>query len=127
MYLKLVEMGQLDLLKQVNPYLGKLKVPDGVLGMIRKILGKTEWGEKDYIVLFLKPVKSDTIGLFDELKIYPDKAEEDEDEEMWEDVKDKGKVKRMWSCYKVKLRKSDIRIYIIYSMKKKDRRRKLEL
>lgn len=126
MYLKIVEVGQLDLLKQVNPCLGKYKIPDGVFGIIRRILDQAEWRERDYIALFINPVKNDTIGLFDELKIYPDNAE-DENKDFWEDIKDNKHLKRTWSCYRIRLKKSDIKVYLIYSMTKKNRRRKLEL
>lgn len=125
MYLKITDESQLNLLRQVNPYIGKRKLPDGVLGLVRKILHKEKLKKLDYIAIFLKPVKNDNLGLFDELKFYPDRIDTN-DEDFFVDLK-QGGSKYKWACYKIKLKESGARIYLIYCMKKKDVRRKTEI
>ena len=125
MYLKIVNESQLELLKQVNKYLGKRKLPKEALRMVRVILEKESLGIHGYIALLLKPVKDDTRGICDKIRFYPYTMGEDKD--YFCNVKVKGNPKIVWSCYMIQVKETGGRIFLIYSMKKKDINKKSRL
>lgn len=118
MYLKIINESQLELLKQINKYLGKRKLPKEALRIVRVILDKESLEIHDYIALFLKPVKDDTRGICDKIRFYPYTMGEDKD--YFCSVKVKGNSKIVWSCYMIQIKETGARIFLIYPMKKKD-------
>ncbi|MBA2213615.1 hypothetical protein [Sellimonas intestinalis] len=127
MFIKITDRSQLFLLRQLNRYLGKRKLPDAVLGLIRQILKDEVKSVHDYIALFLDPIQDDTISIYDALHLHPYTFTEwDRDFEL--DVKDRRDGNRItWSGYGVEVRETGGKIYLIYSMRKKDVRRKGKL
>ena len=79
MYLKITNESEVRLLRQINCLLGKKKLPNGVLGTARRIIEKGQFTVHDCVVIFMNPIKNDTIGICDELRIYPYTVETDED------------------------------------------------
>lgn len=79
MYLKLTNESEVRLLRQINGLLGKKKLPNGVLGTARRIIEREQFTVHDCVVIFMNPIKNDTIGICDELRIYPYTIETDED------------------------------------------------
>ena len=79
MYLKLTNESEVRLLRQINCLLGKKKLPNDVLGTARRIIEKEKFTVHDCVVIFMNPIKNDTIGICDELRIYPYTIETDED------------------------------------------------
>lgn len=125
MYLKIINESQLDLLKQVNKCMGNRKLPKEALRIVRVILDKESLGIHDYIALFLKPVKDDTRGICDKMRFYPYTMGDDKD--YFGNVKVKGNPKIVWSCYMIQIKETGARIFLVYSMKKKDIQRKSNL
>ena len=71
MYIRINSQSQLALLRNVNPYLGKYKIPREVLHEIGRIIEFEHSMKSDSIALFLQPLKNDTIDILDELHLYP--------------------------------------------------------
>lgn len=92
MYLKLTNESEVRLLRQINCLLGKKKLPNGVLGTVRRIIEKEQFTVHDCVAVFLNPIKNDTIGIFDELRIYPYTVETDEDYDININVQKKRKL-----------------------------------
>lgn len=125
MYLKIINESQLDLLRQINKCLGKRKIPKEALYIVRKVLDKESLKVHDYIALFLKPIKNDTAGIYDDIKIYPYTVELEKD--YYSDVKEKKNPMLLWSCYMIQLKETGARIFLVYSMKEKDIRKRNRL
>ena len=118
MYLKLTNESEVRLLRQINYLLGKNKLPNGVLGTARKIIEKEKFTVHDCVVIFMNPVKNDTISIYDELKIYPYTVEPDEEYSM--DIRVQRGTEVEWSGYMIRIKETGGRIYLIYPMRKQD-------
>lgn len=118
MYLKITNEGEVRLLRQINCLLGKKKLPNDVLGTARRIIEKEKFTVHDCVVIFMNPIKNDTIGICDELRIYPYTVEADEDYAVNIEVPKGTDVE--WSGYMMRIKETGGRIYLIYSMRKQD-------
>lgn len=123
MYLKIQKQSQLSLLRRVNPYMGRYKIPHEILHEMGCILGNRKMSRRDYIALFIEPVKNDTMDILDGLQLYPASVKILDDEFYSIPVKGKShpmKRKRIWSWYAIQVVKERYRVYAIFSIKKKD-------
>ena len=123
MYLKIQKQNQLSLLRGINLYMGQYKIPREILHEMGCILGNKRTDKRDYIALFIEPVKNDTMDILDSLQLYPASVEILDDEFHSIPVKGKShpmKRKRIWSWYAIQVVKERYRVYAIYSIKKKD-------
>lgn len=118
MYLKLTNESEVRLLRQINCLLGKKKLPNDVLGTARRIIEKEKFTVHDCVVIFMNPIKNDTIGICDELRIYPYTIETDEDYTM--NIKVQKGTELEWSGYMIRIKETGGRIYLIYPMRKQD-------
>lgn len=75
MYIKISKRSQLIMLRKLTPYLGKHRLPRKVLHELGKLQKCKCHNKRDFIALFLKPVKNDTTEILDGLQLYPEKAE----------------------------------------------------
>lgn len=64
-------ISQWYLLKQLNPYLGKKRVPKEVMRAICHILDLKELGKDGYVVLCLDKIADDFYGIEDAVGMYP--------------------------------------------------------
>ena len=69
--------------------------------------------------------KNDTIGICDELRIYPYTIETDEDYTM--DIKVPKGTELEWSGYMIRIKETGGRIYLIYPMRKQDVKKRVGL
>lgn len=123
MHLRIYKQSQLTLLRSVNPYMGQCKIPREILHEMGCILENSRMGKRDYIALFIEPVKNDTTDILDSLQLYPASVEISDDE--FHSIPVKGKThpmkrKRIWSWYAIQVVKERYRIYVVFSIKKKD-------
>lgn len=125
MYLKLTNESEVRLLRQINCLLGKKKLPNDVLGTARRIIEKEKFTVYDCVAIFMNPIKNDTIGICDELRIYPYTIETDEDYTM--DIKVPKGTELEWSGYMIRIKETGGRIYLIYPMRKQDVKKRVGL
>lgn len=118
MYIKISEESQLVILRNLNPFLGKYKIPAEVLYKLSNILESEFHDKRDYIALFLHPLKNDTTEILDDLKIYPLKAEFSDD--VFHCITVKNKKKTVWNWCNINVEDDRSRIFVVYSMRKKD-------
>ena len=118
MYIKISKVSQLVTLRNVNPFLKKRKIPKEVLYDLQKILMDKRSSKRDYIALFLKPVKNDDTDIMDELQLYPTKAEFSDD--YFYTIAVKGKKKLVWRCCEVKVESEMRSIFVVYPMRSRD-------
>lgn len=117
MYIKVSKKSQLIILRKLNPYLGKHQLPKEVLHEMGKIQKSRCQNKKDFIALFLKPVKNDIAEILDGLQLYPVKAEFS-DENIYT-IQTKKKKKVAWTCSELWVEEENQKIFVIYSMKQK--------
>ena len=57
------------MLRQVNPYMSKYKIPREILEHVEDILDKKTLGKKGYVAIILNPIKDDEVDVLDELNL----------------------------------------------------------
>lgn len=122
MYIKIIDHSQLELLRNVNKHLGKSRIPREVLHEIGMILEFKRDSDKDYIALFIKAVKNDTIGLFDKLHLHYKTIEVPDENISFIRVRGNRhpmKKKRTWCYYDVNNVDTGRKVFVIYSIKNK--------
>lgn len=121
MYIKIYNKSQLILLEQINPLLGKYRLPLELLKEVEKILACEKIGKKGFIAILLNPVKGDIQEILNVLDYYPQRLQLCSDVEQI-DISDN----RLWmtkrknwyeDCFKVKGEKS--KVFVVYSLKLK--------
>ena len=118
MYIKISKKSQLVLLRNINPFLGKYKIPKKVLHKLGTIMEQEFTDRHDYIALFLEPVKNDYTDILDALQIYPMNAVLSEDN--FSDIKISNKKKRMWCWCDIHIKGESQKMFAVYSIKMKD-------
>lgn len=127
MQIKIFNQSQLSILRNLNPLLKEYKIPRMVLHEIGNILEFDKTTDKDYAVLFLKPLKNDLIEILDRLYLCIEEVEDLENNFHTIEVKGKKhpmKKNRIWSWYDIFIPSENRTIFVVYSMKKKDLNRK---
>ena len=123
MQIKIFNQNQLSILRNINPLLKEYKIPRMVLHEIGNILEFKKASNKDYVILFLNPLRNDLIDILDRLHLYTEEVEYSENNFHTIEVKGKKhpmKKKRIWSWYDISIPNEERTIFVVYSMKKKD-------
>ncbi len=127
MQIKIFNQNQLSILRNINPLLKNHKIPRMVLHEIGYILEFKKARDNDYVILFLSPLKNDSIEILDKLHLYLEEVEYSENNFHTIEVKGKKhpmKKKRIWSWYDISIPAQDRTIFVVYSMRKKDLKKK---
>ena len=127
MQIKIFNQNQLSILRTINPLLKEYKIPRMVLHEIGYILEFEKASDNDYVTLFLNPLQNDLIEILDRLHLYTEEVEYSENNFHTIEVKGKKhpmKKKRIWSWYDISIPNEERTIFVVYSMKKKDLKRK---
>lgn len=127
MQIKIFNQNQLSILRNINPLLKEYKIPRMVLHEIGNILEFKKASNKDYVILFLNPLRNDLIDILDRLHLYTEEVEYSENNFHTIEVKGKKhpmKKKRIWSWYDISIPNEERTIFVVYSMKKKDLKKK---
>lgn len=127
MQIKIFNQNQLSILRNINPLLKEYKIPRMVLHEIGNILEFKKASNKDYVILFLNPLRNDLIEILDRLHLYTEEVEYSENNFHTIEVKGKKhpmKKKRIWSWYDISIPNEERTIFVVYSMKKRDLKKK---
>lgn len=116
-------VSQWRLLKQLNNYLGKRKVPEEVMRKIYYILCSKELGKKGFLVLCLDKLKDDWYGIEEVVGMYPNKIKVKEDIDEILTRSRRGKL-RSWYVSYIKI--GSQKIPLIYTTKKQSDYRRNE-
>ena len=108
-------VSQWRLLKQLNNYLGKRKVPEEVMRKIYYILCSKELGKKGFLVLCLDKLNDDWYGIEEAVGMYPNKIKVKEDIDEILTRSRRGKL-RSWYVSYIKI--GSQKIPLIYTTKK---------
>ena len=127
MQIKIFNQNQLSILRNINPLLKEYKIPRMVLHEIGYILEFEKASDNDYVTLFLNPLRNDLIEILDRLHLYTEEVEYSENNFHTIEVKGKKhpmKMKRIWSWYDISIPTEERTIFVVYSMKQKDLKKK---
>ena len=116
-------VSQWRLLKQLNNYLGKRKVPEEVMRKIYYILCSKELGKKGFLVLCLDKLNDDWYGIEEAVGMYPNKIKVKEDIDEILTRSRRGKF-RSWYVSYIKI--DSQKIPLIYTTKKQSDYRRNE-
>ena len=116
-------VSQWHLLKQLNDYLGKRKVPEEVMRKIHHILCSKELGKKGFLVLCLDKLNDDWYGIEEAVGMYPNKIKVKEDIDEILTRSRRGKF-RSWYVSYIKI--GSQKIPLIYTTKKQSDYRRNE-
>lgn len=119
--IKIFTKCQLILLRNVNPLLGRYRLPQGVLKRIDHILEEEVLGEQGFLVVLLNPVRDDVREIEDAVNVYPLKVEFINELERG-DIQnhDCGMVKgKEWFLNKLCIQGTDSYVYVLYFIMQK--------
>ena len=71
MYIKIYDKSQLILLEQINPLLGKYRLPQELLEEVEKVFRYEKIGKKGFIAILMNPVRGNIQGILNILDCYP--------------------------------------------------------
>lgn len=120
--LKIRSKNAFRLLKQLNPYLGKIRIPGEVLETADKLLAKKNLGKEGYVAVFMEPMDGfmdsimEVLGLDIRQVIIPN---DDIFQIETRGKKHPMKKNREWFYYDILLPENMGKVYAVYSMKKK--------
>ena len=116
-------VSQWRLLKQLNNYLGKRKVPEEVMRKIHHILCSKELGKKGFLVLCLDKLNDDWYGIEEAVGMYPNKIKVKEDIDEILTRSRRGKLRSWYVSY---IKMGSQKIPLIYTTKKQSDYRRNE-
>ena len=116
-------VSQWHLLKQLNDYLGKRKVPEEVMRKIYHILCSKELGKKGFLVLCLDKLNDDWYGIEEAVGMYPNKIKVKED---IDEILTRSKRGKFRSWYVSYIKMDSQKIPLIYTTKKQSDYRRNE-
>ncbi len=116
-------VSQWHLLKQLNDYLGKRKVPEEVMRKIHHILCSKELGKKGFLVLCLDKLNDDWYGIEEAVGMYPNKIKVKEDIDEILTRCRRGKFRSWYVSY---IKMDSQKIPLIYTTKKQSDYRRNE-
>ena len=116
-------VSQWHLLKQLNDYLGKRKVPEEVMSKIYHILCSKELGKKGFLVLCLDKLNDDWYGIEEADGMYPNKIKVKEDIDEILTRSRRGKFRSWYVSY---IKMDSQKIPLIYTTKKQSDYRRNE-
>ena len=116
-------VSQWHLLKQLNDYLGKRKVPEEVMRKIHHILCSKELGKKGFLVLCLDKLNDDWYGIEEAVGMYPNKIKVKEDIDEILTRSRRGKFRSWYVSY---IKMDSQKIPLIYTTKKQSDYRRNE-
>ena len=119
MHITVRKRRELKMLRQVNPYMSKYKIPREILEHVEEILDKKTLGKKGYVSIILNPIKDDEVDVLDELNLNCNEVEIPDNNFFYIVIKGKKhpmKKKKRWYSYDIILPENSGRIYVIYCM-----------
>ena len=114
--IKIFTKCQLILLRNMNPFLGRYKLPRRILKRIDYILEEEILGEQGFVVVLLNPVRDDVREIEDAANVYPLKVKFSNDLQR-ENIQnnDCDMVKgREWFLNKLSIQGMDSYVYVLY-------------
>ena len=118
--IKIFSENQLLLLRNINPLLGKYRLPKRILKRMHYIL-EEDLGPQGCLIVIVTPVRDDTHDIEDAVNVYPFKVQFSDSIE-GQEIKDmdysdsKG---REWFLEKLHIQETNSDIYVLYFILKK--------
>ena len=119
--IKIYSQSQVVLLRNINPLLGRYKLPQEIIKSVDSMLETGSLEEHNYIVVVLTPVRDDVRAIEDAINAYPYHVEFINDIERQEigDAYHNSKKGKDWFLYKVRIKETGDEVFVFYSMFRK--------
>lgn len=121
MHIAIRKRSELKMLRQINPFLTRYKIPREVLNRVEGIFSNKDLGKDGYVAIILEPINDDCSDVMEELNLDYTLVEVPDNNYYQIPVKGKKhpmKRKRQWNSYDIVLSENRGKIYVIYSMTK---------
>lgn len=117
---KIYSQNQVVLLRNINPLLGRYKLPQEIIKSVGSMLETGSLKEHNYIVVVLTPVRDDR-QIEDAINVYPYHVEFINDIERQEvgDAYHNSKKGKDWFLYQVRIKETGDEVFVFYSMFRK--------
>lgn len=117
--IKIYTDSQLVLLRNINPLLGKYRIPREIIKRMDVLLDVGEIGSDGFLLLVFSPVRDDIREIEDAVNAYP--LNMDFDEELdWEGVIKEKRCKmarnREWFVSRVHIQETGSQVFVLYSI-----------
>lgn len=118
--IKIYSESQLVLLRNINPLLGRYRIPREILEKVDYLLEMENFEGSNYILIVLSPVRNDIRDIEDAVNLYPRSIEILNDVERQE-IKDTSckTAKREWFLERVYVEDTKSLIFVLYSVPRK--------
>ncbi len=120
--IKIYAKSQLILLRNINHLLGKYRIPREVLKQIEHILADKNVGAQGFCIIMLNAVKDDIAELEDAVNVYPAKMIFNDNIKKLNIADNTTEMTkgREWYMNSVQIKGTKNRVYILYSLLKKE-------
>ena len=114
MHIAIRKRSELKMLRQINPFLTRYKIPREVLNRVEGIFSNKDLGKDGYVAIILEPINDDCSDVMEELNLDYTLVEVPDNNYYQIPVK----RTRRWNSYDIVLSENRGKIYVIYSMTK---------
>ena len=119
--IKIFSESQLILLRNINPLLGRYRLPKRILKKMDYILEEENLGQQGFLIAIVEPVRDDVREIEDAVNVYPWQIQflDEIERQETQDIDRSNKKGREWFLKKLHIQETDSYIYVLYYLLKK--------
>ncbi len=119
--IKIFSKSQLILLRNINPLLGRYRLPKRILKKMDYILEEENLGQQGFLIAIVEPVRDDVREIEDAVNVYPCQLQflDEIERQETQDTDRSNKKGREWFLKKLHIQETDSYIYVLYYILKK--------
>lgn len=119
--IKIFSESQLILLRNINPLLGRYRLPKRILKKMDYILEEENLGQQGFLIAIVEPVRDDVREIEDAVNVYPWQIQflDEIERQKTQDIDRSNKKGREWFLKKLHIQETDSYIYVLYYILKK--------
>lgn len=119
--IKIFSESQLILLRNINPLLGRYRLPKRILKKMDYILEEENLGQQGFLIAIVEPVRDDVREIEDAVNVYPCQIQflDEIERQETQDIDRSNKKGREWFLKKLHIQETDSYIYVLYYILKK--------
>ncbi len=119
--IKIFSESQLILLRNINPLLGRYRLPKRILKKMDYILEEENLGQQGFLIAIVEPVRDDVREIEDAVNVYPWQIQflDEIERQETQDIDRSNKKGREWFLKKLHIQETDSYIYVLYYILKK--------
>lgn len=119
--IKIFSKSQLILLRNINPLLGRYRLPKRIVKKMDYILEEENLGQQGFLIAIVEPVRDDVREIEDAVNVYLCQLQflDEIERQETQDTDRSNKKGREWFLKKLHIQETDSYIYVLYYILKK--------